>query len=275
MTSTLSAPQRTNPADAGPPAGRPLGLARHSLVLARRSLVKIGRTPEGLADAIILPVVFLAMFVYLFGGAVSGSTHAYLQHIFPAAMVMTVVMAGTMTTGLTLNADIKKGIFDRFRSLPIGRSAPLIGSVAGDAIRYLVALAALFGFGYLIGFRTQATPLQVLAACALTITFAFCLSWAYVLVGVAVREPGALQGIAIISLFPLVFGTDLVARVATMPGWLQAWVKINPLTHAMDACRALLLGGPVAGPLTWTLLWSAGLLAVFATLAVRVYRRQA
>lgn len=275
MTRVLSAPTSAGPAPAGPPARRPLGLARHSLVLARRSLVKIGRTPEGLADAIILPVVFLAMFVYLFGGAVSGSTHAYLQRIFPAAMVMTVVMAGTMTTGLTLNADIKKGIFDRFRSLPIGRPAPLIGSVAGDAIRYLVALAALFGFGYLIGFRAQAGPLPVLAACALTIVFAFCLSWGYVLAGVAIREPSGVQGIAIVSLFPLVFGTDLVAPVATMPGWLQAWVKINPLTHAMDASRALLLGGQVARPLTWTLLWSAGMLAVFATLAIRVYRRQA
>lgn len=275
MTSALTADQRKASTHTGPPPKRPLGLARHSIVLARRGLVKIGRTPEGLADAIILPVVFLVMFVYLLGGAVSGSTHAYLQRIFPAAMVMTVVMAGTMTTGFTLNADIKKGIFDRFRSLPIGRSAPLIGSVAGDAIRYLVALAALFGFGYLLGFRAHAGLLPVLAACGLTITFAFCLSWAYVLVGVAVREPSGVQAIAIVSLFPLVFGTDLIAPVATMPGWLQAWVRANPLTHAMDACRALLLGGPVAGPLIMTLLWSAGLLAVFAPLAVLVYRRQA
>jgi oleandomycin transport system permease protein len=275
MTSTLTPGPGAGPASPGPPPKRPFGLARHSLALARRSLIKIRRTPEGLADAMVLPVVFLAMFVYLFGGAVSGSTHAYLQRIFPAAMMMTVVMAGTMTTGFTLNADIRRGIFDRFRSLPIGRSAPLIGSVVGDMIRYLVALAVLFGFGYLLGFRAQSSALPVLAACALAIAFAFCLSWGYVLIGVVVREPGGVQGIAIVSLFPLVFGTDLVAPVKTMPGWLQAWVKVNPLTHAMDACRALLLGGPAAAPVITTLLWSVGLLAMFAPLAVHAYQRRA
>lgn len=156
MTGTTTTRPAASQAHAGPPSKRPFALDRHSLALAGRSLTKIRRTPEGLADALILPVVFVAMFVYLFGGAVAGSTHAYLQHIFPAALIMTVIMAGTMTTGFTLNADIKKGIFDRLRSLPIGRAAPLIGSVLGDMIRYVAALVALFGFGYLLGFRAQA-----------------------------------------------------------------------------------------------------------------------
>jgi oleandomycin transport system permease protein len=255
-------------------AKRPFGLARHSLALAGRSLTRVRRTPEGLADAIILPVVFLAMFVSLFGGAIAGSTRSYLQFVFPAAMVMTVIMAGTMTTGINLNADIKKGVFDRFRSLPIARSAPLIGSVLGDMVRYAVSLAALFAFGSLIGFRVQTGPLPALAASALVIVFAFCLSWAYVLAGVLIREPGALQGIAIVTLFPLAFGTDMVAPTRTMPGWLQAWVGVNPVTDAMDACRGLLLGGPVAGPLIGTLLWSAALVLLFAPLAVLAYRRR-
>jgi oleandomycin transport system permease protein len=256
------------------PAKRPYGLLRHSLALARRSLVKVRRTPEGLADAIFLPVVFLAMFVYLFGGVAAGSTHTYLQFIFPAAMVMTVIIAGVMATGINLNADIRKGIFDRFRSLPIGRSAPLIGSVLGDMIRYLVALAALFAFGYLLGFRATTGVLSIVAAWLLAIGFAFCLSWGYVLIGVVIRDPGGVQGVAILSLFPLAFGTNLVAPTNTMPGWLQAWVKFNPVTQAMDACRGLLTGGPVAGPVTRTLLWSAAFLLVFTPLAVRAYRRR-
>lgn len=265
----------TGPARLGAvPRQRPYGLVRHSLVLARRSLIRIRRTPEGLADAVVLPVVFLAMFVYLFGGAVAGSTQSYLQFVFPAALMMTVIMAGTMTTGINLNADIKKGVFDRFRSLPIGRSTPLIGSVLADMIRYLLALAALFGFGYLIGFRVQTDPLSALAACALAIGFAFSLSWAFVLLGVLIREPGGLQGIAIVSLFPLVFGTNLVAPTKTMPGWLQVWVDINPVSHAMDASRALLLGGSATGPVVQTVVWSAALLAVFAPLTVAVYRRR-
>jgi oleandomycin transport system permease protein len=274
MTDTIAPGRAARPTYGSPPPKRPYGLLRHSLVLARRSLVKIRRGPEGLADAVVLPVVFLAMFVYLFGGAVAGSPREYLQYIFPAALVMTVIIAGMMTTGINLNADIKKGVFERFRSLPIGRSAPLIGSVLGDMIRYLVSLVALFAFGYLLGFRAQTGPLSVLAACALAISFAFCLSWAYVLIGVVIREPGGVQGIAITTLFPLAFGTNLVAPTETMPGWLQAWVNVNPVTHAMDACRGLLLGGPVAGPVVKTLGWSAAFLVVFVPLAVRAYRRR-
>jgi oleandomycin transport system permease protein len=273
MTGTVTATPTVAGPDVLSPA-RPFGLVRHSLVLAGRSLNKIRRTPAGLADAMILPVVFLVMFVYLLGGAVAGSTRSYLQFIFPAAMVMTVIMGGTMTTGFNLNADIRKGVFDRFRSLPIGRSAPLIGSVLGDMIRYVVALGTLFGFGYLLGFRARTGLASVLAACVLATVFAFCLSWAYVLVGVLLREPGAVSGIMIVSTFPLIFGTNLIAPTRTMPGWLQAWVEVNPVSHAMDACRGLLLGGPVTGPVTWTLVWSAALLAVFAPLAVRVYRRR-
>jgi oleandomycin transport system permease protein len=260
-------------ARSAPTAKRPAGLLRHSVVLAGRSMTKIARTPEGLADAIFLPIIFLVMFVYLIGGAVSGSTHDYLETIFPAAMVMTVIMSGMMATGINLNADIKKGIFDRFRSLPIARSAPLVGSVLGDMIRYVVALAALFGFGYAIGFRMQAAGWRAVAACLLVVVFAFCFSWGYVLAGVVIREPSGVQGVAILTIFPLAFGTDLLTPTKSMPGWVQAWVHINPATHAMDACRGLLVGGAVERPVLETLAWSAGALLVFAPLAVRAYRR--
>ena len=255
-------------------ARRRFGIVRHSLALAGRGLIRIRRTPEGLADAIIAPVFFLVMFYYLFGGAVAGSRHAYLEGIFPATMVMTVVMAGMMTTGYGLNADLRKGIFDRFRALPIGRSAPLAGAVLGDAVRYPIALAALSGTGYGLGFRLQTSALAALAACGLAIVFAFCGSWAYVWLGVVIREPGGLQGISFATLFPLVFGTDMLVPARSVPGWLQAWIAANPVTHVMDACRGLLAGGPVARPLLITLAWSAGLLAVFGPLAVRAYRRR-
>lgn len=272
MTAT-SITTHTNNTIAAPPK-RPYGLLRHSLALGRRSLIKARRTPEGLSHAVLIPIIFLAMFVYLFGGAVSGSTQEYLQFIFPAAMVMTVIISGIMITGVNLNADIRTGVFDRFRTLPIGRSAPLIGSVLGDLIRYVISLVTVFGFGYLLGFRVETDLVSALAASALTVFFGFCLSWGYVFVGVVSRDAASVQGIVTLTMFPLAFGTNMVAPTETLPGWLQAWVKINPASHAMEACRSLLLGGPVAGPVTRTLLWSLGLLVVFVPLSVLAYRRR-
>ncbi|RKT55084.1 ABC transporter permease [Saccharothrix australiensis] len=253
---------------------RPFGLARHSLALARRSLIKTMRSPEQLLDVTLQPVIFVVLFVYLLGGAVAGSTHAYLQQLLPAIMVQT-TMFGGMATGVNLNTDIGKGVFDRFRSLPIGRSAPLVGSVLGDLIRYVVAVVSLLVFGSLMGFRVETGALPALAGCLLAILFAFCVSWAFVLVGMLVREPGAVQGIAFLALFPLTFGTSMIAPADTLPSWLRAWVEVNPVTHVMDAVRGLMVGGPVAGPVLWTLAWSALFVAVFAPLAVRAYRRRA
>jgi oleandomycin transport system permease protein len=257
------------------PQNRPWRLARHSLVLAGRSLTKTRRSPGILLDALFLPVLFLLMFVYLFGGAVAGSTRDYLQYLFPGILVMAIILTGMLSTGISINVDIKKGVFDRFRSLPIGRSAPLIGSVLGDLIRYLVSLVALFGLGYLMGFRIQTGPLAAAAAALLAVALGFCLSWITVLVGVLVKEAVVVQTVGFLGIFPLAFGTDMVAPTETLPGWLQAWVNVNPVTQAMEAVRGLLLGGPVAGAATATLLWSAGILAVFGPLAIHVYRRRA
>jgi oleandomycin transport system permease protein len=255
-------------------AGRPYGLVRHSLVLGRRSLIKTLRNPGLLGDAVLLPIIFLVMFVYLFGGAVAGSPRRYLQYIFPGVMTMTMIISGMMATGVNLNVDIKKGIFDRFRSLPIARSAPLIGSVLGDLIRYILALAVLFAFAYVLGFRVHTGVLSAVAACALVVVFGFCLSWAYVLAGVVIRDTAAVQSVIVLTMFPLAFGTNMVAPTRTMPGWLQAFVKANPVTHVVDATRGLLLGGPVEGPLVQSLLWSAAIIVVFAPLAVYAYRRR-
>jgi oleandomycin transport system permease protein len=259
-----------------PPALAPrrrLALARHSMALGRRSLIKTIRTPEALLDVTLQPIIFIFLFVYVLGGAVSHSSHQYLQALLPAIMVQTVMFA-SMATGVGLNTDIKKGVFDRFRSLPIGRAAPLLGSVTGDVIRFVVSVTVMLTYGYAIGFRIGTNPALLVAACLLVMGFAFALSWIFVLIGMLVREPGAVQGIGFVVMFPLTFGTNMLVPTATLPGWLQAWVKHNPVTDVMAAARALMLGGPTAAPVLHTALWSAGVLAVFAPLAVAAYRRR-
>jgi oleandomycin transport system permease protein len=253
---------------------RPFGFVRHSLVMARRSLIKTMRTPEQLLDVTLQPIIFIVLFVYLLGGAIAGDRHAYMQFLLPALLVQNVLFASA-PTGVSLNTDIKTGVFDRFRSLPIGRAAPLIGGVLGDMIRFVVSIAVMLGFGYLLGFRLTTSFPEVLGACLLVMFMAFCFSWMFVLLGMIVREPGAVQGLGFVIMFPLTFGTNVLVPTDTLPGWLQAWVKVNPVADAMQAARGLMVGqGPVASPVIKTLLWSVAILAVFAPLAVRAYRRK-
>jgi oleandomycin transport system permease protein len=154
------------------------------------------------------------------------------------------------------------------------RFAPPAGSVLGDMIRYVVAAAVLFAVGYLMGFRAHTDPLRALAAVALATTLGFCLSWVNVLIGVLIREEVIVQSVAFLGIFPLAFGTSMVVPTRTLPGWLRAWVHVNPVSHAVDASRGLLVGGPVAGPTISTLVWSAAFLAVFAPLAGYAYQRR-
>jgi len=275
MTTTLTVDAAGVPtAPTSDTRARPFGLIRHSLILAGRSVTKIKRSPEQLIDVTLQPIIFTVLFVYLFGGAIAGSQHAYLETVLPALMVQTVLFA-SIAIGVNLNTDIGKGVFDRFRSLPIPRSAPLIGAVLGDIVRFVTSITVLVGFGFIIGFRIHTDPLRALAACLLVLLFALSLSWVAVLIGMIVKEPGTVQGIGFMVLFPLTFGSSMFVPVATMPGWLQSWVKVNPVTHLVDAARGLMIGGTdVAWPITQSLLWSIGITAVFAPLAVRAYRRR-
>jgi oleandomycin transport system permease protein len=274
MTTTLTVEATGVPAaPTSETPARPFALIRHSLTLAGRSITKIKRNPEQLLDVTLQPIVFTVLFVYLFGGAIAGSQHAYLQTLLPALMVQTVLFL-SVPIGVNLNTDIKKGVFDRFRSLPIPRSAPLVGAVLGDIVRFVVAIGVLLGFGYAIGFRIGTDPFQTVLACLLVLGFALSLSWVAVLIGMLVREPGTVQGIGFLLLFPLSFGSSMFVPVDTMPGWLQNWVEVNPITHLVEACRGLMLGGEVAGPVTQSLFWMVGITAVFAPLAVRAYRRR-
>jgi oleandomycin transport system permease protein len=248
---------------------------RHALVLAKRNLVKTTRTPEQLIDVTIQPIIFLLLFVYVFGGAIGGgSRHEYLQYLLPGLLGQGIAM-GSIALGQNMNADIEKGVFDRFRSLPIARSVPLVGAVLADFMRYLILCVMFLGFGSAIGFRIETNALALLGAVALAIGFALCFCWLSLWVGLKARTPGSVQGIMFLLIFPLSFGSSAFVRTSTMPGWLQAWTKINPITRLVDSMRGLMVGGPVADNLLITFGWMAGLLAVFVPLALRGYKRRA
>jgi oleandomycin transport system permease protein len=260
-----------DPTRTSPPAPR----WRQAVVLARRSLIKTWRTPEALVDVTLQPIIFLALFTYVFGGAIAhGSQHAYLQFLLPGLLGQTIAMA-SVSLGQNLNTDIRKGVFDRFRSLPISRSAPLVGAVLADLVRYLVLFTVLMTVGSIMGYRVTTGWTGVLAALGLSMGFALCFGWVSVYVGMIARAPGAVQGIMFLLVLPLSFGSNTFVPTETLPGWLQAFVKVNPISQLVSAVRGLMTGGPVAGHVGWTLLWMTGLLAVFAPLAVRAYRRRA
>jgi oleandomycin transport system permease protein len=244
---------------------------RHALVLCKRNLIKIARTPEQLIDVTLQPIIFLLLFVYVFGGAIGGgSRHDYLQFLLPGLLGQTIAMS-SISIGQNMNADIAKGVFDRFRSLPIGRSVPLVGAVFAEFFRYLLLCVITMGFGYAMGFRITTNPLLMLAALGIAVCFALSFAWISVWVGMKVRTAGAVQGVMFLLVMPLSFGSNAFVRASTMPGWLQAFVNVNPISHLSSAVRGLMLGGPVGVQIGWTFAWIAGMLVVFFPLALRGY----
>jgi oleandomycin transport system permease protein len=258
------------------PTGRigPSQALRNGMTLAWRNVTQLKHSPEKLMDVTLMPIVFLLMFLYVFGGVVAGSTHAYLQQLLPG-LVAQMGMFASMGLGTSLCEDIHKGVFDRFRSLPIARSAPLIGAVVGDTVRFCVTMVMLVAFGSLLGFRFHTGPLSVLAAFGLAYVFYFAVCWVSALVGLIASTPATVQGLAFIWTMPLTFGSSvLLANTETMPGWLQAWVKVNPVTHLADSVRALTIGGPIGDHAYYTLAWAAGIVLVSFPIAVWKYGRK-
>jgi oleandomycin transport system permease protein len=244
------------------------------MTLARRNLVKFRHTPDQLLDILLMPVTFVLMFVFLFGNAVSGDWRSYLQFVIPGIAVQALMFA-TLGSALALNTDLRNGIFDRFRSLPIARSAPLVGHILGDSIKYVLAIVLVFALGAILGFRAHGGLPAILAAGGLLLAFAFATSWIATLIGIIARTAETVQALGLILIFPLTFGSNVFVPTGKLPGWLQSWVKINPVTRLSDAVRALLLDLPAGRAVAWSLLWTAGIVAVFAPLAVTVYRRRA
>jgi len=264
---------RAVPTSAAAVTRKPFPLVRHSLSLAKRSLIKTWRTPEALIDVTLQPAIFLVIFVYIFGGAVAGDTHTYLQFLLPGILAQTIA-TGAIAIGVNLNTDLEKGIFDRFKSLPIPRSSPLIGAVLGDVVRYVIVTVMTLGIGYLMGFRILTDPVSALAGCLLAVVFALSLSWVSVFVGMKVRTSGAVQGIMFLIIMPLSFASNVFVPAASLPSWMQTFVAWNPLTHLVQAMRGLFLGTPMGESVYWTLAWCVGLVAVFLPLAMRAYRRK-
>jgi oleandomycin transport system permease protein len=248
---------------------------RHAFVMARRNLIKTARTPEQLIDVTAQPIVFLLLFTFVFGGAIAHGGHQeYLEYLLPGLLGQSIAL-GSVALGQNLNADIEKGVFDRFRSLPIARSTPLVGAVLADFFRYLLLCMITLSFGYLIGFRIKTSALSGAAAIALALAFALCFCWISVWVGMKARTSGSVQGIMFLIVLPLSFASSTFVPVETMPQGLQDFVKINPISHLVATMRGLMVGGPVATDLYWTLAWMVALLVIFVPLALRGYNARA
>jgi oleandomycin transport system permease protein len=270
---TASKPAR-QPAPPAGAAGSAGGYARHIVAIAKRSLIKMARTPEALIDVTLQPIIFLVMFTYIFGGAIAGGSQTdYLQFLLPGLLGQSIAMAG-VALGQNLNADIEKGVFDRFRSLPIGRSVPLVGAVIADVGRYLILCVVTLGFGMLMGFRIETNAMAATAGIGISIAFALCFCWISVFVGMKARTSGAVQGIMFLIVLPLSFACNTFVDPSTMPTRLQKFVEINPISQLVTTVRGLMIGGPVQESLMWTLVWMAILLIVFVPLALRGYRKR-
>jgi ABC-2 type transport system permease protein len=257
------------------PAGpRPLppGPLVASVTFGWRALLKIRHVPEQLFDVIAIPIVFTLMFTYLLGGAISGSTSQYLQFILPGTLVMAVLLVG-MYAGIGINTDVATGMADRFRSLPVWRLSPVAGALLGDVARYLLAGGLVLALGTAIGFRPAGGAPGVLAGLGLLLLFALSLSWAWTTLGLVMRSPQAVMSTGTAFLFPLTLASNTFVVPKTMPGWLQAFVNVNPISHLVTAERSLMYGHPAAGQILLVLAASALLVAVFVPLTARLYGR--
>jgi ABC-2 type transport system permease protein len=238
-----------------------------------RALLKLKHVPEQLIDVIGIPVIFTLGFTYLFGGALAGSTRAYLHFLLPGTLAMTVVLVTTFS-GVTLNTGITTGVFDRFRSLPIWRPAPIVGAVLGDVGRYLLASVLVIALGLVLGYRPDGGVVGVLAAVALVLGFAFGLSWVWTALGLVLRAPSAVNNLSLLVLFPLTLASNVFVDPQTMPGWLQAFIDLNPISHLVTASRGLMAGTATLGQVGLVLATSALITAVFAPLTMRLYRHK-
>jgi ABC-2 type transport system permease protein len=244
-----------------------------SVTFGWRAMLKIKHVPEQLFDVTAFPIIMTLMFTYLFGGALAGSVTEYLQFLLPGIMVTSVVMI-TMYTGLGVNQDIEKGVFDRFRTLPVWRPSALVGALFGDVLRYVLAATVILGVGLVLGFRPGGGVGGVLIGIALLVVFSFAFSWIWTMFGLMLRSEKSVMGVSMMVLFPLTFLSNVFVEPDTMPGWLRAFVEVNPITHLVAATRGVMQGTPDAGEITWVLVSSAVLVAVFGTLTMRLYNRK-
>jgi ABC-2 type transport system permease protein len=249
----------------------PASAAAAALTFGWRGMLKVKHVPEQLLDVTITPVMFVVLFTYLFGGAISGSTGEYLDYILPGILVMSVLFT-TVYSGVALNTDLTKGVVDRFRSLPIWRPAPLVGSLLGDSVRYVIAGTVIIVLGVILGYRPDAGVGGAVAALALVVLFAFGLSWVFTTLGLLLRTPNAVMNAGFMGIFPVTFLSNVFVEPDTLPSALEAFVEVNPISILATASRGLMEGNVEAGDIAIVLGVAAALTAVFAPLTTRLYR---
>jgi ABC transporter DrrB family efflux protein len=250
-----------------------LSVLRNTITIARRNLLHIKATPEQLVEMSIQPIMFLTLFVYVFGGAIAGSSREYLQFALPGILVQSVAFL-PFTTAIALNVDFQRGVIDRFRSLPISRAAVIAGRITADGARIIWSILIISGFAALLGFRFGGGVAGALGALVLVTAFGLTMCWPMAFIGISARTTESVNTWGFMIILPLTFASSAFAAPETMPGWLQAFVKANPVTSVIDAARGLMLGGPVAEPLIDSVIWMAVILAVFVPLAIARYRRR-
>ena len=252
---------------------RPASALSSVATLAWRAMLKIKHVPFQLFDVTVMPIMFTLLFTYIFGGALAGTPRQYIQYLLPGVLVQTVIFI-TVYTGMGLNTDIQKGLFDRFRSLPMWQPSPILGALAGDLFRYSMASTLILIVGFILGFRPQGGAVGVVLAVGLVLVFAFALSWLWIIVGMLVRTPESVMTTSFIFLMPLTFASDIFVQLNTMPGWLQEVVGRNPVTHLANASRKLMHGEAAGTDVAWVLLASAAIVLIAAPVAMRMYRKE-
>ncbi|MFI0874621.1 ABC transporter permease [Streptomyces parvus] len=287
-TTTATTPP---PAPAGPPGPAPVKAAaadegriglranlRHIGALARRNMLQIKKDPESMFDVLLMPIIFILLFVYVFGGSVGaslgGNRQEYVNYLVPGLMAM-MGLNIAMAVGTGVNDDFRKGVMDRFRTMPIARSSVLIAKIVVELGRLMVAMFILLVMGFVVGMELHGSVFGLLGAVALSAVFGAAIMWIFILLGLSMKTAQAVQGTAMLVLMPLQFGSSIFVPTQTMPGWLQAFTDYNPLSNLADAARALMQGGPVGNSVWWTLAWAAGITLVMAPLAVAKFRKKA
>jgi ABC-2 type transport system permease protein/oleandomycin transport system permease protein len=243
-------------------------------VLGLRSLRRIPRQPDLLTAFTVQPVMFVLLFVYVFGGAIpTPGFDDYTDFLIPGIIVQTMAFGG-FVTALGLADDLNKGLIDRFRSLPMARSAVLTGRTLADVATDTLSLAVMITVRLLVGFSFSSAPLEVVAGVGLMLLIGYAFSWVFAWIGLIVSSPETANAFGFIAIFPLTFASSAFVPPETMPGWLQTFATdINPFSTMVDAARALFVDGPAGNDIWASVLWCLGLIAVFATLAVNRYRR--
>ncbi|MFC9229827.1 ABC transporter permease [Streptomyces decoyicus] len=271
---TMTAPRVKTGADEGR-----IGLRanlRHIGALVRRNALQIKQDPESMMDVLLMPIIFILLFVYVFGGAIAGkgNQQQYLQDLVPGMMgIMAVNIA--MSVGTGVNEDFRKGVMDRFRTMPIARSSVLIAKIVVELGRMLLATAILLGMGFLLGLEVRGSMLEFFGSIVLSMVFCAAMMWIFILLGLAMKTPQAVQGVAMLVLMPLQFGSSIFAPTTSMPGWLEGFAMVNPLSNLADAARALVNHrGAVAHPTLVTLGWAVAITAVTMPLAVAKFRKK-